>query len=83
MRVNTERARRIAESLAEIGHRGLDAIESSDPQFLSIESVGRSKSCCLWLFYVNALISYKLKLKGEEYWLKFGNSLRNCVIAIQ
>jgi len=77
LHVNTERARRIAESLAEIGPRGLDAIESSDPQFLSIESVGRSKSCCLWLFYVNALISYKLKLRGEEYWLKFGEFIAN------
>jgi len=77
LHVNTERARRIAESLAEIGYRGLDAIESSDPQFLSIESVGRSKSCCLWLFYVNALISYRLRLRGEEYWLKFGEFIAN------
>jgi len=77
LRVNTERARRIAESLAEIGHRGLDAIESSDPQFLSIEGVGKSKSCCLWLFYVNALISYKLRLRGEEYWRKFGEFITN------
>lgn len=52
-------------------------VERSDPQYLAVEELTRAKGCdqAAVLVIANALVSYQLNVRGEEYWRYFAESI--------
>ena len=74
MQANIHRIHAIASVLQRVRPEAIDAIEFNDPQFKAISRVvdvyGHK---AVALVVANALVSYRLTLTGEEYWLEFAN----------
>jgi len=72
--VNENRLKKIAEIIRDIGLKTVYVIEDNDPQLKALkviyEKTGHIGYACL-LAVANALISYKLAVKGEKYWTEF------------
>ncbi len=64
-----ERVRAVAEAFKELGINGVRVFEDYDPQMMVAREIhdlcGRM---CVAILAVNALVSYMLEMKGEEYW---------------
>ncbi len=74
--VDYDRVHVIAEKLRQIGLKPILLIEESDPQFKAILKIVDNihDKCIAFLLIVsNAIISYRLSSRGEEYWLEFAN----------
>lgn len=74
LQANIHRIHAIASVLQRVRPEAIDAIEFNDPQFEAISRVvdvyGHK---AVALVIANALVSYRLTLTGEEYWLEFAN----------
>lgn len=74
LQANIHRIHAIASVLQRVRPEAIDAIEFNDPQFKAISRVvdvyGHK---AVALVVANALVSYRLTLTGEEYWLEFAN----------
>jgi len=69
-----EKIRRLTELLKEFTLEDIERIESSDRQFRALEELFRELKNpreFLKLVVINALLSYQLQMKGEEYWEAF------------
>jgi DNA-(apurinic or apyrimidinic site) lyase len=52
----------------------LDAIEASDPQFQAVRSIAaRHGGVAVAIVVANAIVSYRLNLAGENYWLTYAS----------
>ncbi|ABM80311.1 N-glycosylase/DNA lyase [Hyperthermus butylicus] len=72
--INGLRVRRVGEALAVVSPHALDVIERRDPQYKAISMLAEKYGVeALAVIVANALISYRLTLKGEEYWLEFAS----------
>jgi len=73
--VNESRVIDVAKTLRNVGLKTIYAIEDHDPQLEAVKMIFEETShigyTCL-LAVANSLISYKLAVKGEKYWLEFG-----------
>ncbi len=51
-------------------------VERNDPQYRAVEALARVKGCdqAAVLVIANALVSYQLNVRGEEYWQYFAES---------
>ncbi len=50
----------------------LDVIERSDPQYKAVEAItARHGRAALAIVVANALVSYRLRVPGEEYWQRY------------
>lgn len=73
--INEERVRELGEIIKEIGLKRILEIEKNDPQYKAIENLAKlldTKSLCA-LTLMNALVSYNLTSKGENYWFEFSD----------
>ena len=71
--INNDNAVELGRKLSEIGLERILTLEEQDPQFLAMKilsKIGDTKLVCT-LALMNALISYKLSSKGEDYWIEF------------
>jgi DNA-(apurinic or apyrimidinic site) lyase len=67
------RVERVAEAIRSLGIDAVDRVEQGDPQFKAVSLLVRNlRDPCLAGFLVlgNALISYRLSMAGEEYWME-------------
>ncbi len=72
--VDDDRVHVIAEKLHLVGLKPILLIEESDPQFKAVLKIVdniRDKCIAFLLIVSNAIISYRLSSRGEEYWLEF------------
>lgn len=79
--VDRDRIESVAQMFKSIGIENVSTFENIDPQYLSImEAIAMCKSDNLiYAFYINALVTYKLKTKGEYFWKKFTEFIvENC-----
>jgi len=74
MQVNEDRVRAVSEAFSRLGLRGVKLFEDLDPQMDVAKAIS---SVCGELtpliLYVNALISYMLSMRGEDYWRRFAD----------
>ncbi len=72
-----ERVCAVAEAFRELGMDGVQVFEDRDPQMIVARKIhdlcGR---VCVAILAVNALVSYMLEVKGEEYWSALANYVR-------
>ena len=74
LQANIRRAHAIAGVLQRVHPEAIDAIEFNDPQFRAISRIVDVYSHkAIALVVANALVSYRLTLAGEEYWLEFAD----------
>lgn len=74
LKANYERVSIVGHALAKLGVGGALALEEGDPQFIAIKAlVERLRDCnaVALLATLNALVSYQLTGRGEEYWREF------------
>ncbi len=73
--ISFERVRAVGLALSQVPLEAVEAIELRDPQFKAVrkiaESIGEKG---LALVVANALVSYRLTARGEEYWLEFAEA---------
>lgn len=76
--VNENRLEKVAKIIKDIGLKTVYAIEDEDPQLKALKTIyektGHIGYVCL-LAVANALISYKLTVKGEKYWSEFSKHM--------
>ena len=71
-RLDRVRVKAVAEAVARIPLEALDAMERSDPQYRAVtDIVERHGARALAIVVANALVSYRLRVTGEEYWLEY------------
>jgi len=67
----------VAEAFRELGMDGVQVFEDRDPQMIAAREIhdlcGR---VCVAILTVNALVSYMLEVKGEEYWQALADHVR-------
>jgi len=70
VRVNVDRARRVADAIRGYGLEGILRLEERDPQYVVARRVSRvmGPGRAASLLALVALASYRLAMKGEEYW---------------
>lgn len=76
--IDIERARRLGELLA--GLRGAWPLAArSDPQFRAVKRLAEARGCgeAALLVVANALVSYQLEMRGEDYWTAFAHFFAN------
>jgi DNA-(apurinic or apyrimidinic site) lyase len=73
MKVDEGRVRAVAEAFSHLGHDGVVAFERRDPQMRSAELLARrcGPEQAPALLGINALVSYMLTGRGEEFWESF------------
>ncbi|MEM4441921.1 MAG: N-glycosylase/DNA lyase [Ignisphaera sp.] len=79
--VNRDRIESVAKMFKSIGIENVTIFENIDPQYLYImKAISMCKSDHLiYAFYINALVAYRLKTKGEHFWKKFTEFIvKNC-----
>lgn len=73
MRLVYERILRVAEALREFGRENVRVLEDLDPQMNTAKML---VSCCSEVASIamvaNAVVSYVLSMRGEEYWSRYG-----------
>lgn len=71
--INNDNAIGLGKKLSVIGLERILILEEQDPQFLAMKNLSKISDvrivCTLAL--MNALVSYKLSSKGENYWMEF------------
>lgn len=65
----------LVEKLKEVGLQGALAVEERDPQLHAVSYLLRRKPHATPLVVANALVSYQLSMKGEEYWWAFAKAI--------
>ncbi|MEM4534658.1 MAG: N-glycosylase/DNA lyase [Desulfurococcaceae archaeon] len=72
VKINYERARLIAEALKPYRDQIL-SLYLKDPQYIAINNLVKARGCAeaSLLVLLNSVVSYNLKVKGEDYWLSF------------
>lgn len=74
LQANMHRVHAIASVLRRISPEAIDVIEFNDPQFKAVNMVVNAYGYkAIALVVANALVSYRLTLTGEEYWIEFAN----------
>ncbi len=72
MKIERQRIVSVAEALKALGRGGIRVLENMDPQ---MDAARRIEACCPGVspsaLAVNAVVSYMLPIRGEEYWAKF------------
>lgn len=74
LRINMPRISSVGEALSALGPEGVEALEEGDPQYGAVEHLVRALGDCgsaALLVVLNALVSYQLSSRGEEYWWEF------------
>lgn len=72
-----ERVRAVAEVFKELGLGGVRVFEDRDPQMLVAREVcGLCGTMCVAILTVNAIVSYMLEVRGEEFWQALANHVR-------
>lgn len=73
MRIIRERILKISDIIKELGSDTILKIEEEDPQYLSISRLRESKGMgnALVLSILIALVSYRLSMRGENWWACF------------
>ncbi len=75
--INTQRVRAVAEAFKEVGIEGIQAFEDHDPQMVVAKAIHElCGEMCVAVLATNALVSYMLEVKGEEYWESLANYVR-------
>jgi len=73
LRLVYERILRVAEALREFGRENVRVLEDLDPQMNTAKML---VSCCSEVASIamvaNAVVSYVLSMRGEEYWSRYG-----------
>jgi len=72
--VNRLKASEIVNLLKSLNAKEITKIERSDPQFKALEKLWnctKNRKSFYKLVITNALLSYQLQMKGEDYWTKF------------
>ncbi len=71
-----EKIKKLTEVLKEFSLRDVEEIEEADRQFRALKELSKSVKDpeeFLKLIVINALLSYQLQMKGEEYWETFAD----------
>ena len=69
--------RAVAEAFKELGMGGVQVFEDHDPQMIVAREIhGMCGRVCVAVLAVNALVSYMLEVKGEEYWSSLADHVR-------
>ena len=72
--INSERVKRVADTLRRVPIQAIDVIEANDPQYTAVKKILRvCDECGIALVIANALVSYRLSTTGEKYWLEFAS----------
>ncbi|MGB9729185.1 MAG: N-glycosylase/DNA lyase [Thermoprotei archaeon] len=73
VRINSENAVKLGKKLGLIGLKRVLILEEYDPQFIAIKLLSKISDVELVsiLSLANALVSYKLLSRGEDYWMEF------------
>ncbi|MEM3832727.1 MAG: N-glycosylase/DNA lyase [Thermoprotei archaeon] len=73
VRINSENAIELGKKLRSIGLKRILMLEEHDPQFVAMKLLSKIGNVELAgiLSLANALVSYKLSSKGEDYWMEF------------
>ncbi len=70
--IDQVRVEAVAKALASVSDYALDVIEENDPQYRAVKMIAeRHGWATLAIVVANALISYKLRLPGEDYWTEY------------
>jgi DNA-(apurinic or apyrimidinic site) lyase len=74
--IDLSRVEAVAEALSEIPLEAIEALELADPQYRAVKLVAEvyGEKGLVWVI-ANALVSYRLTSRGEEYWLEFAGRL--------
>ncbi|WP_456419906.1 N-glycosylase/DNA lyase [Thermovibrio sp.] len=75
-----EKIKRLTEVLKDFSLKDIEEIESSDRQFKALREFFREikePEKFLKLIVINALLSYQLQMKGEEYWEAFARFFKD------
>ena len=75
-----EKIKRLTEVLKDFSLKDIEEIESSDRQFKALRELFRGvkePEKFLKLIVINALLSYQLQMKGEEYWEAFARFFKD------
>ncbi|MFZ8791817.1 MAG: N-glycosylase/DNA lyase [Thermosphaera aggregans] len=72
MHVDSRRARELSGIFKQLAPF-VEVVERSDPQYRAVEKLTRIRGCdqAAVLVIANALVSYQLNVRGEEYWQYF------------
>ena len=74
--IDWDRVHAVAETLALVPVEALEVIELGDPQYRAIRLVAEKMGLRGLAFVVaNALVSYRLTSRGEDYWVEFSERL--------
>lgn len=72
--IEWNRVEAVAKAIKMFGINAILKLEENDPQYIALkriyEYLGSTNATCL-LAVCNALISYRLSIHGEEYWMEF------------
>ncbi len=76
-RINTGRALRLGSVLKRHGEPLIDVLEQNDPQLRAIRIIATSNGCRVAAVsaVANALVSYQLVGRGEDYWMETAQSI--------
>lgn len=80
--VNYDRVYEVAEVFEELGIDGVKKFEDVDQQYHAVKRALEkcSQDFIGHIFYINALLAYKLKMVGEVFWETFANHVvNNCI----
>ncbi|MET1102254.1 MAG: N-glycosylase/DNA lyase [Pyrodictiaceae archaeon] len=76
VRVDFTRISRLAEALREISPHAVKAMVEKDPQYKAVRRIAeRHGSLSVALVVANALVSYRLTARGEDYWTEYARYL--------
>ncbi|MEM4788965.1 MAG: N-glycosylase/DNA lyase [Ignisphaera sp.] len=75
--MNFQRIDSVANTLNVLGIKGVGVFEDVDPQYLAIKYALKNcdEKIVSYMFYVNALLAYRLRIPGEKFWSKFAEYL--------
>jgi len=82
LRINRDAVNKVANILRKVGLDRILSIELMDPQFKAIKNLSTAcRELSPILSYLNALVSYQLNCRGEDYWWEFSDYMRRiCTI---
>jgi DNA-(apurinic or apyrimidinic site) lyase len=74
--IDYDRVDAVASALSEVPLEAVDVVELADPQYHAVKLIAEKygEEGLVWVV-ANALVSYRLTARGEEYWLEFARSL--------
>ncbi len=70
--IDEMRVRAVARAVASVPREAVETVEANDPQLLAVRRIAsRHGRRAIAIVVANALVSYRLRVHGEDYWLAY------------